>query len=109
MRGIGRSSGCLNRLAYGGESGRANDREPFVIARADDRCGGRAEPVFKQTAVDRAEVDSVFEIAVVEIAQVRFVANQAGIQTTAEQPERGGGAVVGAERGVFRDSPAELG
>ena len=68
-----------------------------------------AQPAVEHGRVDAAEVDGVARIAVVEVGQVGVGAVQAGLDRTAQQEDRGRGAVVGAAAAVLAQAAAELG
>src|SRR5690348_5394912 len=77
--------------------------------RAEDIFGGRAHPAVENGGVDGAEIDSVFQVAVlVETAQAGRLAEDAPVDGTAQYEHRSGGAVIGAQAAIFFDAAPKL-
>src|SRR5689334_8634610 len=70
--------------------------------------GIQAEPSVEQGGVDLTEVDAALEVALLQVGQTGIRAHHTGLDARSRQQDRPGGAVVGAGRALFGDTPAEL-
>lgn len=89
-----------------GDSAKPMRRE---AAAADDSQGGGAEPVLEDGVVDRAEVDVVLEVAVVEFGQAGRVAEDPRLPRRPGDVEGRARAVMSPLRAVLATTPPELG
>src|SRR5438046_1490262 len=68
-----------------------------------------AEPLVEERGVDAAEIEVELEVAVVEVAEARVVADRAGFHRGAGDEQTRGCPVVGTLAAVLLHAAAELG
>src|SRR5262245_33660551 len=100
--------GCSGR--EGGPSGTqsAAEQRQLVEVAAGGGLARQPEPIFQDGGVDAAEVGRHLQVAVLQIEQLRRLADQPRLDAGAGQQYRPGGAVVGALRAVLLHPPPEL-